>query len=66
MVKNQKENKYLDILAYSVVSLMFLALIGQIIGLHCNMPLASTIFEYLFGVFTGAGLGIYLTVRVIQ
>lgn len=66
MTKNQKENKYLDILAYSVVSLMFVSLIGQIIGLHCNMSLASTTFEYLFGVFAGAGLGIYLTVRVMQ
>lgn len=66
MVKNQKENKHLDILVYSVVSLMFVSLIGQIIGLHCNMSLASTIFEYLFGIFAGAGLGIYLTVKVMQ
>ena len=65
MVKNQKENKYLDILVYSVVLLMFVSLIGQIIGLYCNMPLASIAFEYLFGVFAGAGLGIFLTAKVM-
>lgn len=67
MVKDVKQEKK-DIVNrtnYIIIAIMFVCLIVQVIALYFDLHNIFRIFEYLFGLFLGVGLGFILGARVL-
>lgn len=67
MAKNiqQEKKDVINRTNYTIIAIMFVCLIAQIIALYFNLHNIFRVFGYLFGLFTGVGLGFILGAKVL-
>lgn len=67
MAKNVQQDKkdVINRTNYIIISIMFICLIAQVIALYFDLHNIFRVFGYLFGLFTGVGLGFILGAKVL-